>query len=105
MNAFNRKLVKGLTLFLVLVHCSVGQSTLSDQEKLENEQFQNEIIKNSNPDVAAMVIAKLNDSAALAAAIGKEPKFFDDFECKYVKLYNSIFGQTFFFHSLPLIIR
>lgn len=47
------------------------------REKLSESQNKNEIL------------AKLNDTdaSALAQVIQKEPKFFDDFECKYFRLY------------------
>lgn len=51
-----------------------GKSYQNDQQLFDHENAQ---IKNE-------IITKLNetDAIALAEAIQKEPKFFDDFECK-----------------------
>lgn len=77
-------LVKCMTLLVVYAHVTFGKSYADEHMKLQKEEHQNEVLKNAEIDVAAVVAAKLNDSETLAAVIGKEPKFFDEFECKYL---------------------
>lgn len=47
------------------------------REKLSESQNKNEILAKQND----------TDATALAKVIQKEPKFFDDFECKYFRFY------------------
>lgn len=58
---------------------------LSEIRNAERRKQQNNEINNND------IIAKLNqsDPIAFAAAIEKEPKFFDEFECKYGKVFES----------------
>lgn len=74
-----------------------GKTYQNDQQTLDHElQIKNEII------------AKLNDTdaMALAEALHKEPKFFDDFECKYFNLFifqNGKICLFFFFNKFHII--
>lgn len=75
----HRLFLKFLILLSLGVYLSVSENR--DIDHYQQKRRQNEIASDG-------IIAKLNksDSVALADVIEKEPKFFDEFECKYIQI-------------------
>lgn len=72
-----RIFLKCVILLSISICSSIGDHSEYIHENQNQQQQQNEVIHDD-------IVAKLNksDPVALAAAIEKEPKFFDEFECK-----------------------